>query len=168
MLIGRHSVYHLNRIRFLNMYFDHPLCDIGQVNNDTESNKWLKPRISIEAHLGYKFILSLEGNDVATNLKWIMSSNSVAVMPRPRYETWFMEGRLIPDFHYIMIKDDFSDLEEKLKYYIDNEEAAQAIISNANKHAQQFINKRQEDIISLLVLRKYFYSTMQTDEYELL
>jgi hypothetical protein len=168
MLIGRHSIYQQNRIRFMDMYFDHPLCDIGQVNNDTESEKWLKPRISIDAHLRYKFILSLEGNDVATNLKWIMSSNSIAVMPMPKYETWFMEGRLVPDFHYIMIKDDFSDLEEKLEYYIDNEDEAQAIISNANKHVQQFLDKRQEDIISLMVLKKYFYCTMQTDEYELL
>ena len=47
-------------------------------------------------NLNYKFILAIEGYDVATNLKWIMSSNSLAVMPRPTYATWFMEGTLIP------------------------------------------------------------------------
>ena len=41
-----------------------------------------------------------------------MSSNSVAVMPRPKYESWFMEGRLQPGVHYIEIKDDYSDLED--------------------------------------------------------
>ena len=44
-----------------------------------------------------------------------MSSNSVAVMPRPKYESWFMEGRLQPGVHYIEIKDDYSDLEPKNK-----------------------------------------------------
>ena len=28
-------------------------------------------------------------------------------MPKPKYETWFM-GKLIKDFHYIEVEDDFS------------------------------------------------------------
>ena len=52
-----------------------------------------------------------------------MSSNSVAVMPRPKYESWFMEGRLQPGVHYIEIKDDYSDLEDKIQYYSTHVEA---------------------------------------------
>lgn len=163
MLIGRGVVSQPHRVRFMEMYFDHPLCDLGKVNHYGGNLEWLKPKISISDHLAYKFILSLEGNDVATNLKWIMSSNSIAVMPKPKYETWFMEGRLIPDFHYIMINDDYTDLEEKLNYYIGHPQAAQAIVNNANKYIGQFKNKAQEDLISLLVLEKYFYFTGQTD-----
>ncbi len=85
-----------------------------------------------------------------------MSSNSIAVMPRPKYETWFMEGTLIPDYHYICIKDDYSDLDEKLKYYIKHPEKAQNIIFHANQYVDQFKNKKQEKLISLLVLKKYF------------
>jgi hypothetical protein len=149
-------------------YFGHPLCNLGQVNTEGGNIKWLKPKISRAAHLDYKFILSLEGNDVATNLKWIMSSNSVAVMPRPGFETWFMEGRLIPDFHYVCIDDDFSDLETKLEYYIKNPAAAEAISRNANKHVEIFLDKKREDLVSLLVLQKYFYYTQQINQYELL
>ncbi|GAF01816.1 hypothetical protein JCM21142_433 [Saccharicrinis fermentans DSM 9555 = JCM 21142] len=109
--------------------------------------------------LNYKFILSLEGNDVATNLKWIMSSHSVAVMPTPKYETWFMEGTLIPDYHYIHIKDDYSDLNDKLNYYIHHPEKTEEIRKNANKYIHQFKNKEREDLISLLVLQKYFFKT---------
>ena len=29
---------------------------------------------------------------------------SIVIMPKPKYETWFMEGTLIPDYHYIFIK----------------------------------------------------------------
>ncbi len=120
-LIFRAYISHKpHRIRFFERYFDHPMCDLGECDPACHDYPaWHKPKISFYAQLRYKFILALEGNDVATNLKWIMSSNSIAVMPRPRYETWFMEGRLIPDYHYIAIRDDYSDLEERLQYYID-------------------------------------------------
>ena len=164
LLIGRGSVTQPHRIQFMEKYFNNPLCDLGQVNQNGGNISWLKPKISISEHLNYKFILSLEGNDVATNLKWIMSSNSIAVMPRPKYETWFMEGLLAPDYHYIHIKDDYSDLEQKLHYYISHEQEALTIVRNANAFVQQFFNKKEEDLISLLVLQKYFYYTGQIDK----
>ena len=105
--------------------------------------------------------MALEGNDVASNLKWVMSSNSVAVMPRPVYETWFMEGRLIPNFHYIEIKPDYSDLIERIEYYNNHIDEVKAIIKNANEYVRQFRNKKQEDLISLLVMKKYFEETGQ-------
>ena len=165
MLIGRGVIEQPHRMRFMEMYFDHPICDLGQVNKINGNAKWLKPKISISDHLEYKFILSLEGNDVATNLKWVMSSHSIAVMPKPKYETWFMEGRLIPDLHYILIKDDYSDLVERLEYYISHPEEAQAIINNANEYVKQFFDKKRERLISLLVLQKYFYRTSQADDF---
>ena len=161
LLFGRGVITQSHRIKFMEMYYNHPLCNLGQVNNEGGSKIWFKPKVSIIAHLDYKFILSLEGNDVATNLKWIMSSNSIAVMTKPKYESWFMEGRLIPDFHYILIKDDYSDLVEKLKYYIANTEKSETIVRNANQYVQQFFNLDQEDLIAFLVLEKYFYYTSQ-------
>lgn len=163
MMIGRGTVSQPHRIRFWEMYFKHPMFDLGQVNKKGGNPAWLKPKIAIREHLGYKFILSLEGHDVATNLKWIMSSNSIAVMPAPVYETWFMEGSLIPNFHYIHIKDDYSDVEERLNYYIKHPDEAQAIINNANAYVSQFMDKQREDLLSLLVLEKYFYYTGQID-----
>ena len=106
--------------------------------------------------LQYKFILSIEGNDVATNTKWIMSSNSLCFMTKPKFETWFMEGKLIPNYHYVLINNDYSDLEEKIKYYIDNTEEAEDIIQNANNYTSQFKNKKSEDWLQLKVLERYF------------
>ena len=171
MLIGRGSINAPNspqphRVRFMETYFDHPLCDLGQVNKVGGNPAWLKPKISIVDHLKYKFILSLEGNDVATNLKWIMSSNSIAVMPKPKYETWFMEGTLIPDFHFILINEDYSDLDKKLRYYIEHPIEAQHIVKNANAYVKQFLDNKLEDLISFLVLQKYFYYTNQISDKE--
>ena len=47
-----------------------------------------------------------------------MSSNSIAVMPKPTIETWFMESKLEGGKHYIEIAPDYHDLEAKLTYYI--------------------------------------------------
>jgi len=161
ILIGRTKINQPHRARFMEMYFNHPMCDVGGVTKRCKYPQWQRPRLTLEEHLKYKFILCLEGYDVASNLKWVMSSNSLAVMPKPTYETWFMEGTLIPDYHYIQIKDDYSDLEEKLNYYIQHTDEALQIIEHAHEYIKPFKNKKQEDIISLLVLKKYFEKTGQ-------
>lgn len=156
ILIGRGAVYQTHRYDFYEKYFGHPLTDLGQVNKiGAKPEVWYKPKISLSAHLDYKFILCLQGNDVATNLKWVMSSNSIAVMPKPTVETWFMEGKLIGGKHYIEIKSDYSDLEEQLNFYINNPEKCQEIIKNANEHCGQFFNKDVEDLCSLKVLQRF-------------
>lgn len=150
-----------NRVRFMEMFFGHPMVDVGDVSRKAVKPEWKAEKMTISQHLDYKFIMALEGNDVASNLKWVMSSNSLAVMPKPTCETWFMEGRLIPNYHYVEVKPDFSDLEERMKYYIEHEEEAEAIIKNAHEYVEQFKNEKREDLISLLVLDKYFKCTKQ-------
>ncbi len=152
----------IRRQQFINMYLGHPMCDIGDVAVDNPLYP-TAPLLTLYQHLDYKFIMSLEGNDVASNLKWIMSSNSIAVTPRLTCETWFMEGKLIPNYHYIEIKDDYSDLIEKLNFYIDHPEEAQKIIDHAHEYVNQFRDKKREKLISLLVLQKYFHYTGQMD-----
>lgn len=142
---------------FLKMFSNHPMFDVAAVDKDIPG--WEQAKMTIGEHLDYKFIMALEGNDVASNLKWVMSSNSIAVMPRPTCETWFMEGTLIPNYHYIEIKDDFSDIVEKLNYYIAHPEEAEAIISHAHEYIEQFKDKKREKLISLLTLKKYFDKT---------
>ncbi|SFW65751.1 glycosyl transferase family 90 [Cellulophaga fucicola] len=163
ILVSRGQIFKSqpHRIKFLELYFNHPMCDIGMVNTHKIIEKWKVNRMTISEKLKYKFILCLEGNDVASNLKWVMSSGSLAVMPKAKFETWFMEGTLIPDYHYVAIKEDYSDLEEKLQFYIDNPEKAQEIVKNANNYVAQFKNKKTEDLISLMVMNKYFIKTNQ-------
>lgn len=156
MLVGRAAVHQAHRIAFYERYFHSPLCDLGQVNKTGGNAAWIRPKLPISEHLKYKFILSLEGNDVATNLKWIMSSNSVAVSPPLKMESWYMEGTLVADEHFIGIKDDYSNLQEKLQYYLDRPAEANEIIANAKQHRSKFSNKNKELLISILVLRKYF------------
>jgi hypothetical protein len=119
------------------------------------------PFMGIEEQLQNKFILAIEGNDVATNTKWIMSSNSLCFMTKPKFETWFMEGRLIANHHYVLINDDYSNLEERIEYYINNTEEAKQIIQNANDFTTQFMCKKTEDWLHLKSLDRYFFFSGQ-------
>lgn len=154
-IVWRGANFVLHRMNVLTRYYNHPLCDIGQTK-PINGDPWEKGFMSIRDQLNYKFILCIEGNDVATNLKWAMSSNSVCVMSKPKYETWFMEGLLQPGVHYVECKDDYSDLPDKIEYYLNHQEAALEIVKNANKWTQQFNDKKKERLISLLVAQKYF------------
>ena len=143
------------RRRFIETFRDNPRS--GHSAQETGTAK----QITLYAHLDSKFIMTFEGNDIASNIRWVMSTNSIAVMPRPRNESWFMEGRLRPGYHYIEVRDDYSDLEEKIDYYIAHPEQAQQIIDHANDFARQFYDSRRERFISLLVMKKYFEKTGQ-------
>ncbi|SOC84247.1 Glycosyl transferase family 90 [Ensifer adhaerens] len=135
-------------------------CDVGHVSRDftrIPASNVLTPA----QQFAYRYIISVEGCDVATNLKWVMASNSVCIMPRPRYETWFMEGGLVPDHHYVEVRDDFSDLEEKIEALEADPMRAREIVANANRHVAMFSNRRMEKITSILVLEKYFQATGQ-------
>lgn len=142
------------RLHFMEQYYGHPRVDAGAI--DCIRPEWVRPKMSLYGHLPFRYIMCIEGNDVASNLKWVMSSNSIAVMPRPTCETWFMEGMLVPGFHYIEVRPDFSDLIERLDYYSAHPDEAEAIVRHAHEWVEQFFDERRERLISLLVLRRYF------------
>ena len=93
--------------------------------NSNNLAKYKKNRLSREEMLKYKFIIAVEGNDKASGLNWNLASNSVVMMTKPKVCSWLMEDKLIPGIHYILLKNDFSDLldkieEEVIKTYHEN------------------------------------------------
>jgi hypothetical protein len=149
------------RARLVERFAAHPRHDIGFSGNQFPSLN--KRYLSVREQLEYRYVISIEGNDVATNLKWIMASHSLCMMPKPQFETWFMEGRLESGVHYVELRDDFADLEEKVAYYDSNPAEAATIVANANRHVDQFRRADCEQLSSLLVLQKYFECTGQID-----
>jgi len=111
---------------------------------------------TIEDQLQYKYLLSIEGNDVATNLKWIMLSNSVCIMPLPQICSWFMEDHLVPYVHFVPVSEDFSDLEEVYEWCLEHDAECEEISKNATEFAKQFLDLEREDEITRQVILKYF------------
>ncbi|EOH5314647.1 hypothetical protein ACQJ04_000816 [Campylobacter jejuni] len=63
----------------------------------------------------YKFIISLEGNNVASNLKWAMNSNSLVLASKITCQTWFIEGTLKPNYPFALI--DNENLPAVIEYF---------------------------------------------------
>lgn len=155
-MVWRGKSNHPDRVAVLSRYYESPLCDVGDTHYPHKRTIYVRPFMSIPAQLNYRYVLSVEGHDVATNLKWIMASNSLCFMRKPKFETWFMEGSLVPGVHYVQLRDDHSDIEEKIEYYNSHPDEAETIIANANRYVKQFQNSHQELIVTLLVMQKYF------------
>lgn len=98
------------------------------INQSTHLGKQLSKR----QILRYKYVLSLPGNDVATNLKWLMAQQSVVVMPTPRVEGWLMEGLLMPYVHYVPL-DDPRNVDEVLAWMRQHDRECRRIVRNANE-----------------------------------
>lgn len=162
-MVWRGSAYQPLRRDFVAKYHDHPLCDVGQTNKEKEQVPWQKPYMTIGEQLEYKFIFCPEGNDVATNLKWAMSSNSLCIMPRPTCETWFMEGSLVAGTNYIEVDADYSNLDAIIERYSHDIGAAQEIIHNAQLHVSKFQDDDLEDLLCLMVLERYAHLSGQGD-----
>lgn len=155
-LVWRGAAHQPHRLAFLQRYHSHPRLDVGCVHRKSEGTPYHRPYLSVAEQLHYRYILSIEGNDVATNLKWILASQSLCFMTRPRYETWLLESRLQAGVHYVELADDYHDIDEKLDYYERHPDAAQTIIANANAYMQPFRDRKRETLCQLLVMQRYF------------
>ena len=117
--------------------------------------EYVKPKLSIKEQLNYMFIISVEGNDFATNLSWILLSNSVPLMPVPCVETWKMEQKLIPYIHYVPLNNDFSDLDEKMEWCLNNLDKCEEIAYMSKLYVLQFFDNEKENKIINEVINVY-------------
>ena len=143
-----------NRFDLVEKYFDnHNKINIGFSNIawgtvDTSGNiinyhsyaKWVKGKMSIKEQLRYKYLLAVDGNDKASGLNWQLASKSLVMMAKPTKISWLMEDKLIPNVHYVQLKDDFSDLEEKIEWCETHPNECQQIVNGANNFMTQFYN----------------------------
>lgn len=155
-IVSRNEVYRSERYDFMARWFGHPRTNLGQTNvRDGGRPEWQQGRLTIDQQLDYKFIACIEGNDVATNLKWVMSSNSLPVMPTPTMESWFQEPLLRPGEHYVHVASDYSDLLDRMDYYLSHPAEAREMIENNHRWIRRFTDPRLEHATTLLTLKNY-------------
>ena len=106
--------------------------------------------------LRYKYILAVEGNDKATGLNWMLASNSIVFMANPTKFSWLMEDKLKPNVHYILVKNDFSDLLQKIKWCDAHPNKCKEINRNAKQYMKKFMDQNNELKLELAVLNHYF------------
>ncbi|KAL7551259.1 hypothetical protein ACHAWF_014445 [Thalassiosira exigua] len=123
--IGRHRLPKMSDVEICNAYvrcqfvlnhFKSSLVDArltGLDNwplNDTAPGlNLLKDEKSLQELLDYKMIIMLEGNDVSSCLRWALRSNSIVMMPPPKFTSWWMEELLQPWVHYVPLNPSLND-----------------------------------------------------------
>ena len=144
-----------NKCDIINVGFSNLVQNINDRYTE-KYKKFVKGSCNLSQFLKFKYILSVEGNDKDTGLNWKLNSNSVVMMAKPRVCSWLMETTLIPNYHYILLKDDFSDLKQKVIWCNNHPERCKQIVRNARKFMKQFSNAEQEEKIEMAVINKYF------------
>ena len=66
-----------------------------------------------------------------------------------------MESQLIPNYHYILIRDDLSDLEEKYLWALQNQDKCMQISRNAEKYVKEFLDEKMENKIMERIMNIY-------------
>lgn len=115
-----------NRFDLVTKYFS-AIC-----NRKEKYSKYVKSKMTIHEMLKYKYIISVNGNDKDSGINWKLASNSVVFMAKPKYISWLMESELVPNYHYVLLDDDFSNLIEKLEWCNKHPEICKQIIKNAH------------------------------------
>lgn len=144
-----------DRIKFCLMYNE--VYDVGLssvFNSNQQYAHLVKNPIDFDNFTKYKYIVSIEGNDKDSGLNWKLSSGSVVMMRKPKLDSWLMESHLIPWVHYVPINDDFSDLTEKYKWCLSNDDKCKDISYNANRFIDMFRDLEAE---------KYIISRIESD-----
>jgi len=103
--------------------------------------------------LKYRYVLCPNGNDVPTNLYWVIKSNSVAFREDCDFEC-------VPDFflkpwvHYVPVSKGLGDLKEKFSYCEANLDVCERIIEQANMAYLQLIDENAWEEAENIVLDK--------------
>ncbi|KAL7532678.1 hypothetical protein ACHAXR_004779 [Thalassiosira sp. AJA248-18] len=115
--------------------YDFAFTKIVQQSNKNENENLLGNLLTTKQVTQYKYLLVLPGNDVSSGLKWMLYSDSVVFMPKPKKVSWVMEDNLVPYVHYIPVHEDLGDLNNQLAWARRNDE----LCRNISMHATQYM-----------------------------
>uniref|UniRef100_A0A7S2HQ87 Glycosyl transferase CAP10 domain-containing protein n=1 Tax=Haptolina brevifila TaxID=156173 RepID=A0A7S2HQ87_9EUKA len=104
-----------------------------------DEGRFVKKSLRVAQQLRYKYLIALEGNDIASGLKWMLFSDSVVLMPAVKVATWALEGTLQPFVHYIPLKPDGSDLLQMVRWARSNDGKVREISRRATLFMYDFL-----------------------------
>lgn len=98
--------------------------------------KYLSPKVSIEEHMKYKYQITVDGNGTSyPRIYWQLFGNSVILKQESEYIQWYSDA-LEDKKHYILFKNDLSDLLDKISWCEHNDDFIKGVITQANNFAE--------------------------------
>lgn len=133
----------INPIRYINSR-DWPIktdCYFSTViqGRENDVDGVLGSYTPIDEWFRYKYLLNLHGNDVSSSFPFTLYSNSVALHPYPfKWEVIYYGDGIKPWVHFIPLRHDLSDLEEKLIWCKNNDDECKRIAERATNYMRPY------------------------------
>lgn len=88
----------------------------------------------------YKYIIHIDGHTSAFRLSYQLNMNSVLLIVKSEWKMWYTD-MLKEYIHFVPVKEDLSDLLEKIKWCRNNENKCKEIASNAKRFYNKYLQK---------------------------
>ena len=109
--------------------------------------------VPMSEQVGYKYLLNVEGNGAAYRLGQMMGMGCVVMIVESKWKVWFEEF-LEPMKHYVPVKGDYSDLEEKILWLREHDKEAEKIAGEAMKFYKKYLGRDGVfDYLQMLALK---------------
>ena len=94
-----------------------------------------KPFLTHKHQIRYKYIIDIDGHTCTyPGLQWKMLSNCTVIKQQTPNKMWYF-SQMQPWVHYVPVKEDMSDLKEKIDWCINNDNAAKCIADKGRELA---------------------------------
>ena len=117
---------------------NHPTLEI------IDPNKLGLPLVSFLSPVeqsNYKYIINVDGHVSAFRLSLELSMGSVVLLQESKYRVWFR--KYLKEYeHYVPIKEDLSDLVEKIKWCREHDEECRKIAENSKLFYDTYLTKK--------------------------
>ena len=97
--------------------------------------------MSLKEQSKHKYILNIDGHVKAFRLGNEMKMGSVILLVDSPYTLWFQD-KLIDKTHYVSLKSDLSDLQEKIQWCEDNPQECKQIAQNSIEFYETYLTKQ--------------------------
>lgn len=112
-------------------------------------------RLSYEEQLQYKYHILIDGNTCPYSTSgWKFFGNSLICKPDSDWIQWYTQA-LIPYVHYIPVRQDLSDLVEKLLWSSEHDDEARKIAENCREFALSHITIMENLTYLYFAIQKY-------------
>lgn len=136
-------------------------CITGVVQCDPEipelikSKGLLSKRTTQANHLKYKYLVDVDGNSCSfERYFWVLLSNSVVLKQITPNIQWYYGG-LKPYQHFVPVKEDLSDLLEKIEWAQTHDAEAKQIAANATQFVKNSLSQEDIFLYTTHLLREY-------------
>jgi hypothetical protein len=117
------------------MYFI-SLYNNNKINNMNYSDTFT----SIPDQLKYKYILDIDGfSNTWDGTVWKLYSGSVLLKVKGVWKQWYYDN-MKEWIHYVPVNNDFSDINEKIEWCINNDDKCKLISENARQFVKEYLN----------------------------